>query len=178
MAHGHDHAAHADDDFVALTPADEEYRSTPAGSEYEHTDASVWAITKFGLWLLVSAVVIHVGLAVLYLLYIRQADVTATRPYPLASSLEPRLPPQPRLQQFPRTDMYDFRRGEEEQLNSYGWMNKDAGTVHIPVSEAMKLLVERGALQSRPEDAAQPAQTPGLMPSDASAGRVMERRRQ
>ena len=55
-------------------------------------------------------------------------------------------------------------------------MNKEAGIVHIPIEDAMRLTVERG-LPSRTPDGGQP-RTPGLMPSDASAGRVMERRRQ
>ena len=54
-------------------------------------------------------------------------------------------------------------------------MNKDAGVVHIPIEEAMRLTVERG-LPSRRR--ATRRRTPGLMPSDASAGRAMERRRQ
>jgi hypothetical protein len=55
-------------------------------------------------------------------------------------------------------------------------VNKDAGVVHIPIEDAMRLTLERGVLQTAP----QPAQleTPGLMPSDSSSGRVMERRRQ
>ena len=42
--------------------ADDEYLYTPPGAGYEHTDASVWIIVKFGLWLVVSAIVIHIGL--------------------------------------------------------------------------------------------------------------------
>jgi hypothetical protein len=62
-------------------------------------------------------------------------------------------------------------------LERYGWMNREAGIVHIPIEEAMRLTVERGVLQSTA-----PAQTaptpPGMMPSDSSAGRTMEQRRQ
>ena len=29
-------------------------------------------------------------------------------------------------------------------LDSYGWVDKDAGVVRIPIEEAMKLTVERG----------------------------------
>jgi hypothetical protein len=60
-------------------------------------------------------------------------------------------------------------------LNGYSWINKDAGIVRIPIEQAMRLTLERGLLESAPP--AQP-ETPGLMPSDASSGRVMERRRE
>jgi len=170
MAH-HEPAAHAS--------ADDQYRETPPGAAYEHTDASVWLIVKFLWWLLVSAVVIHVGLGFFYELLIRQSVEVGEQPYPLAASASQpaRLPPQPRLQQFPRNDLYQFRIGEEDLLERYGWMNKEAGIAHIPVSEAMRLTIERGLLQSRPADAAPPAD-PGLMPSDSSSGRMLERRRQ
>ncbi len=31
-----------------------------------------------------------------------------------------------------------------EQLSTYGWANQEAGVVHIPIEEAMRLQVERG----------------------------------
>ncbi|MBI4888199.1 MAG: hypothetical protein HY824_13985 [Acidobacteria bacterium] len=157
--------------------ADDEYRETPPDSTYEHTDAHAWVIVKFLIWLAVSAVIVHFGLGVVYQLLIDRSMETA-QPYPLATTVEERLPPAPRLQQFPRNELYQFRLDENVQLERYGWMNKDAGTVHIPIEDAMRLTLERGALQSRTPDGTAPVETPGLMPSDSSAGRVMERRRQ
>src|SRR5262249_36178400 len=111
-------------------------------------------------------VVIHLGLALLFKVFVNErAEVTAPR-YPLTSSDVTKLPPEPRLQRFPREDISNFRRGEEELLNSYGWVNKGAQTVHIPIDQAMKLTVQRG-LPTRPEGPAMP--TP--MPSDANGGR-------
>ena len=167
MDHHHDAAAHAS--------PDDEYLETPAGSTYEHTDASVGVIVKFLLWLAISAVVIHIGLGLIYAILIDRALETGEQRYPLAATQGERLPPMPRLQQFPRNELYDFRRGEQEFLEGYGWMNKEAGIVHIPIEEAMRLTVERG-LPSRAPAAGEAVATPGMMPSDASAGRVMERR--
>ena len=180
MAHGHDAgpAIASQEELANASHADLEYLVNPPGTEYEHTDASVWTIFKFGVWLLVSAIVIHIGLGLLYALYIEQANVTTEPPYPLAANSEPRQPPPPRLQQFPRNEITNFRVQEEAKLNSYGWANKDAGTVHIPIDEAMKLVLQKGMLQSRPENPGQPAVTLGLMPADASSGRTLERRRQ
>jgi len=39
--------------------------------------------------------------------------------------------------------------GEEQTLNSYGWVDQNAGVVHIPIAEAMKLVAQRG-LPTRP----------------------------
>ena len=167
----------AHDNAVGHGSADDEYLETPAGSTYEHTDANVGVIVKFLIWLAVSAVITHVGLGVMYQLFIDRSMVAqAEQPYPLAVGQQPPLPPAPRLQQFPRNDIYQFRLDENALLERYGWMNRDAGIVHIPIEQAMRLTLERGALQSRSQEPGQA--TPGLMPSDSSSGRTMERRRQ
>ena len=156
--------------------ADDEYVATP-GSSYEHTDANVWAIVKFGVWLLVTALVVHVGMGLMYSTLIERSVDTAEERYPLASGADAKLPPEPRLQQFPRNEIDEFRLAERAETRTYGWVDKDAGVVRIPIAEAMRLTVERG-LPVRAADPEQPAPTPGMMASDASAGRVMERRRQ
>ena len=169
VAH-HDHAHHH-------ASADDEYRETPPGSTYEHTDANVWVTAKFLLWLAISAVIIHFGIGVLYELMIRQS-MELEQPYPLAQGQEDQLPPAPRLQQFPANDYYQFRVGEEALLREYGWMNREAGQVHIPIDQAMRLTLERGVLQSVAPDPAVPVTQSGLIPADSSAGRTMERRGQ
>ena len=64
--------------------------------------------------------------------------------YPLAATQENRVPPGPRLQTNPRDDMRELRARDEEILTSYGWVDKNAGIVRIPIDEAMKLVVQRG----------------------------------
>lgn len=173
---GHGHSYGSSEPLKPLTAADEQYVSTPEGAGYEHTDANVWQVTKFGLWLVLTAIVVHFGIGLFYKLEIEQTKEPGEPKYPLAATTEARLPPAPRLQQFPRSEIYEFRVGEQQKLESYGWVNKDAGVVHIPIEDAMRLTLERGVLQSRPVE--QDVETPGLMPSDASSGRVTERRRQ
>ena len=157
---------------------DDEYAYTPEGAAYEHTDAAVGPVAKFLFWLFIAAIITHFGLAGVYKLMIDQG-VTAEaseRRYPLAANEERPVPPVPRLQQFPRNELYTFRNEERDRLQSYGWESKAAGTVHIPIEEAMKLMVERG-LPAQVTDAAQPAVV-GMMPADSSSGRTLEKRRQ
>ena len=85
------------------------------------------------------------------------ARAGAGREFPLAEGQEPRLPAGPRLQRFPANEIFDFRQRENAELNGYGWMDRNAGTVHIPIAEAMRLTVERG-LPSRAQPA--PATAP------------------
>jgi len=64
--------------------------------------------------------------------------------------------PQPRLEEDERTELNDFRYGEEQQLNSYGWVDQSAGIVHIPITRAMELIAQRG-LPTTPQAGAEPA---------------------
>jgi hypothetical protein len=52
--------------------------------------------------------------------------------------------PQPRLEENERIEIDGFRYGEEEELNSYGWVDKNAGVAHIPIEQAMQLIAQRG----------------------------------
>jgi hypothetical protein len=166
----HEHA-------VGQTSADDEYLETPPGSTYEHSDANVWLIVKFMIWLAVSAVVIHLGLGLMYQLLIERS-IVAEQLYPLAVGQGGRLPPAPRLQQFPRDELYEFRAQEENLLQRYGWMNREAGIVHIPIEEAMRLTIERSLRSAVPQEEASPVGATGLLPGDSSSGRTWERRRQ
>jgi hypothetical protein len=168
--------------------AEDEYLFQPTEAAHEHSDANVWIIVKFGLWLAISAVVISAGMGLLFGLFVKQSEETNPQ-FPLAVGQEERLPAAPRLQQFPANEFVDFRQHEEAILKNYGWVNKEAGVVRMPITDAMRLAVERGLparAQQQPasaeaaagKPAAEPQTTPGMMPADSSAGRTMERRRQ
>jgi hypothetical protein len=161
------------EDTHGHSSADDEYRETPPGAGYEHTDASAGTILKFLLWLAGSAVLIHLGLALLFNLFVEQRIEHEAPQYPLALGEGTRVPPEPRLQRFPREDIMNFRIGEEASLHQYGWVDRDAGVVQIPIDEAMRLTVERG-LPSRQQDPAQPEAD--RIPADSSAGRTLESR--
>jgi hypothetical protein len=66
--------------------------------------------------------------------------------------------PQPRLESNERTEINSFRWKEEQTLNSYGWVDQKAGTVHIPIDRAMELIAERG-LPTRPQTGTVPPST-------------------
>jgi hypothetical protein len=52
--------------------------------------------------------------------------------------------PEPRLETDERNEINSVREHEDEQLNSYGWVDQPAGVVHIPIERAMQLVAERG----------------------------------
>ncbi len=52
--------------------------------------------------------------------------------------------PQPRLEINERTQLKDFIQKEDETLATYDWVDKNKGTVRIPIDRAMDLIAERG----------------------------------
>lgn len=54
------------------------------------------------------------------------------------------VPPQPRLQVDEHADLKEFRARVEKQLNSYGWVDRQGGIVHIPIAAAMQRAAANG----------------------------------
>jgi hypothetical protein len=52
--------------------------------------------------------------------------------------------PEPRLEVSERAELKDVRLAEEDQLNSYGWVDQKTGVVRIPITRAMELVAQRG----------------------------------
>jgi hypothetical protein len=60
--------------------------------------------------------------------------------------------PQPRLEENERTDLRQFTEDQDQKLATYDWVDKNKGTVRIPIDRAMELIVQRG-LPVHPEGA-------------------------
>ena len=148
---------------------DTEYGPTPEDATREYTDIEPSIAWKFAIWL---SVAMGISVAIVYgtfwLFESREARAQeAAQVFPLAVGQE-RTPPTPTLQTQPFKDIYMLRQQENQKLLGYGWVDKGTGVTHIPIDDAMRLLIERGELKPR---AAQ--ETPGnLVVSDSSAGRV------
>jgi len=75
-----------------------------------------------------------------------------------------RTPAAPYLQVAPRQDLESHRATQQAALESYGWVDEEAGAARIPIRRAMELLAERG-LPVEPREA-EPA---GLGPGGSTA---------
>lgn len=58
----------------------------------------------------------------------------------------------PHLQLSPHADLVVLRAREDAELTNYGWINRPAGVVRLPIDRAMDLLLQRG-LPTRPTNA-------------------------
>lgn len=110
---------------------------------HEERDVNLTPVVLAGIGLLVLLLVAAVAMFGLYdVLMTREARLSPPA-NPLVASAGPRLPPQPRLQADPIKDLEELRAAEDKLLTSYGWVDRNAGTVRIPVARAIDLLAER-----------------------------------
>lgn len=126
--------------------------------DYERTDLSL------------SAVAI-VAMAILLLLIV--APLAMIGAFPRARGDVDRhlsiTPPEPRLQTDPEADLGAYVRKERHLLDSYGWVDRRQGIVHVPIQIAMEQLARTGipgfpqasSRQKPPQSARPPAPRAG-----------------
>jgi hypothetical protein len=51
----------------------------------------------------------------------------------------------PGLASAPQDELAQYRAGKQKQLESAGWVDRAAGIAHIPIDDAMDLLVQKGS---------------------------------
>jgi len=80
--------------------------------------------------------------------------------------------PQPRLEENERTQLGPFIEDQDRKLATYDWVDKNKGTVRIPIDRAMDLIAERGigplpaapVVMPAPAPTAAPPGKPGKKP--------------
>ena len=115
-----------------------------APTHRETSDVKISGVVWFAVGLIVTAVVIHAAVWFLYVHFERESARPVRQEFPLAATAMRRLPPEPRLQTDPPADLAQLRRNEDRILTSYGWVDRNAGVVRIPIDQAMRLIVQRG----------------------------------
>lgn len=122
-----------------------------AGQEHEVRDLSLkgLVVALLALTLLV-AFAMGVSSLVLGALEGREA-ARRPEPRPLAG---PEGPPQPRLETIPGELRRQHEAAQQQILQSYAWLDRERGTVRIPIERAMDVLAERGlpAREREPAD--------------------------
>jgi hypothetical protein len=113
-------------------------------ARHEESDVNVRGVLGFAAGLLVTAVLIQFMVWLLFVYFSGREAARVVPEYPLAAGEQTRVPPEPRLQTNPREDLRALRAREDAVLNSYGWVDRTAGVVRIPIDEAIKLTVQRG----------------------------------
>jgi hypothetical protein len=112
---------------------------------HEISDVSIPDIVKFGIGLMLVAIVTHILMWGLYRYF--AARIPGTQSIGIAQD---RLPPEPRLQGAPGHEIHPVDElnamlaAEESMLTTYAWVAEASGTARIPIEQAIKMLAERG----------------------------------
>jgi hypothetical protein len=136
---------------------------------YEKTDVEVRSIYWY-LAVLAISVALCFFVSVYILKYTKDfVSLSDPARMPAREAMGPgyhTMPPEPRLQGVPghEVDPQEDRRNKEksdrEANEMYGWVDQKAGTARIPLSEAVKIIAEKG-VTTTPEKKSAPVQTPG-----------------
>ena len=116
---------------------------------YEVRDVNLRILIWSVIALIVVVVVISVGVGLLYGLLNANQTAHSAPPPPLLEESQG-LPPAPLLERDPEKDWRQMKNEQDKFLNSYGWVDKKAGVVHIPIERAVELTLERG-LPTQPQ---------------------------
>lgn len=110
---------------------------------FEARDVDASIIGWIGVGVIVSAFLIHGGVAVLYTYFSRTEFPRGGQPatFVKEAAKQSNLPA---LQEDPYKDLERLRESERQTLNSYGWVDREKGIVRVPIEEAMKRVLEKG----------------------------------
>ncbi len=111
-----------------------------AEKNYEAIDVQPRAVGLFAVSLI--ALTIFTLLVMGWLLRVF-SPAAAKAPNLIAVESE-KLRPGPKLQVSPARDLKEMRAMEDHLLNSYRWVDAEAGIVSMPVERAMDLIAARG----------------------------------
>jgi hypothetical protein len=110
---------------------------------HETKDASILGIVLTGLGLAISA---GIALAIVYGIFhfLAIQPLTTAPPNPMAEINPQPFPPPPRIEEHPAAELQGLHAKEDSLLSSYGWTDKMAGVVRIPIDRAIDLQLQRG----------------------------------
>ena len=116
---------------------------------YETSDIPFWPWVWFAVGFVVSLVVIFLGVLVFSRSLVRPGFTVGRTEHAGEATLD-RFP-HPQLQANPPKDLYNYFQAKNQELTTYGWIDRKNGVVRIPVEQAMDLFLSRGA-PVRPPD--------------------------
>jgi hypothetical protein len=110
---------------------------------YEHSDVSGRPVVTIGIAVLIGAW-ISVWLLYYFFAYLMHTRAEAGPPPAARASGKVLVPPEPRIQISPSTDLREMRAAEDGELKGYGWVDRSNGIMSIPIDRAIQLTAQRG----------------------------------
>ena len=104
----------------------------------------------YGVALTIGAVVTFVIVFWIFH-YFTSRPTTGATVNPMADSAQT-APVSPHIEEHPASELAELRARENHVLGSYAWVDKNSGSVRVPIDRAMQMVLERG-LPTRKEAA-------------------------
>jgi hypothetical protein len=135
---------------------DQLHPANPTGNDgYERSDIGAGAVLYFLLGLVVAGALTYFVVDSLYSYLDQRSEAEQAPLNPLvtnapadtrhiANDYPQDAFPNPRLETDERGQLNAIRLKEEQTLSTYDWIDKNAGTVRIPIDRAMDLIAQRG----------------------------------
>jgi hypothetical protein len=125
------------------------------GPGYEQRDANIRGLLQFALWMAVVLVVTLFAMRWAFG-YFAKIEPLGPPASPLVGATQRELPSNPRLQAHPHGDLENYCAAQEQEVNTYGWVDQQSGTVRIPIDRAMDMILQKG-LPARAANEAPPS---------------------
>ena len=123
--------------------------TSTAKKGYETRDVPVRPWAWFALGFAGSLLIICLGLFVFTRLLAAPGTIIGRTGHPADKGLS-RFP-QPQLQNNPSVDLHNYLQHKQDELNTYGWIDRKSGTVRIPIERAIDNFINQSA-PVRPPD--------------------------
>jgi hypothetical protein len=141
----------------------------PEGPGYETKDASIPALLRFLIGLVIFCTIVQFAMLGIYRVFDRSKP----------EKYQPKAPTNPPTNQYEQ--LRELRRNETQALSGYGWVDRKEGVVRIPIERAIALVAEKGVRFGKgPKTEIEMnshAGTPTLSPSGTEpAGKASERK--
>jgi len=175
-------------DSIHETP-DVSYITNPDVA-HEESDVAVRPLLWFVGGLTFFTVIVCLAMLLMFKYFQGREEALELEASPLARQGEERLPPEPRLQLAPGWQVTtDGRRQDlsysadnaghvpqpwseyllvadewKREAEGYGWADEQAGTVRVPIEQAMRRYLERRQAGQQPGARPQPSPAPGAQP--------------
>jgi hypothetical protein len=112
---------------------------SPNGAGHEHKEVSVRLIVVSLAFLAVATFFVFVLVVGIFrYFYATYSTEEATK------LSKPVIPPEPRIEVAPYEQLQQMRAKEDHILTTYAWVDKESGTVRVPIDRAIDLLAAKG----------------------------------
>lgn len=118
---------------VSAPPVSADHQKAESRPAFEPTDWALWPIA-----------VIYAGVVALLVLCTFVLMIAYPTALPDVGRRLRIAPPGPRLQTDPPGDLRRFRAEENKRLDTYYWIDKQKGIVHVPIEQTIKKLATTG----------------------------------